>query len=88
MRKIISAEPLQDYRVKIRFSDGLEGIVDLSDLVGKGVFQSWINQQEFAKVSINDETHTLTWPGGIDLCPDSLYEEIQAKKTKDESVSV
>lgn len=37
----IACKSRQNYRVWIRFDDGLEGEVDLSDLVGKGVFEAW-----------------------------------------------
>ncbi len=50
------------------------GTVDLSDMVGEGVFTVWEDPAEFAKVGIDPVTHMLAWPGGIDLCPDSLYE--------------
>ena len=26
-------------------------------------------------------SHTIAWPGGIDLCPDSLYAEMTDKDT-------
>lgn len=80
MHKIIEVKALPEYIVRIRFDDGIEGEVQLSDLVGKGVFAVWSDPKEFAKVSIDSETHTLTWPGGIDLCPDALYEDIKIKK--------
>ena len=82
MHKIIAFEILQEYKIKICFNDGVEGKVDLSDLVGKGVFILWNDAKEFAKVSINPETHTLTWPGGIDICPDTLYEDIISAKVE------
>ncbi|MBI4688680.1 MAG: DUF2442 domain-containing protein, partial [Nitrospirae bacterium] len=37
MYRIIAVRPLENYRLWLRFSDGVEGIVDLSDFVGKGV---------------------------------------------------
>lgn len=76
MKKIIFVEALAGYRIKVRFEDGLEGVVDLSDMVGKGVFQSWNDPQHFAQASIDPTTHTVCWPGGIDLCADSLHQEI------------
>lgn len=80
MQKITHAEPLPGYRLRIEFADGLNGVVDLSDLVGKGIFQDWRNPDEFAKVLIDPETHTVAWPNGADLCPDSLHEEIAAQE--------
>lgn len=76
MSRVIELEVQDGYRIWIKFDDGAEGVVDLSDLVGKGVFKSWEDRSEFERASIDDETGTLTWPGGIDLCPDSLYEEV------------
>lgn len=80
MHRIVVAQALDGYRVKIRFADGVEGEVSLADLVGKGVFATWKDPDQFAKVSISPETHTLTWPGGIDLCPDTLYQDITAER--------
>lgn len=80
MHRIVEVKPLEAYRVWIRFEDGTQGTVDLSDLVGKGVFACWNDPQEFAKVFIDPENHTLAWPGGIDLAPDALYEDVAGQK--------
>jgi hypothetical protein len=78
MHRIVNARPLPGYRLRLRFEDGVEGEVDLCELVGKGVFASWTDPAEFAKVSIDPESHTVAWPGDIDLCPESLYEDVAA----------
>lgn len=80
MHRIVEVRSLEDYRVWIRFADGKQGIVDLSDLVGRGVFAAWENPQEFAKVFVDPETQTLAWPGGIDLAPEALYEDLVAER--------
>ena len=76
MYNIESVKPLSDYRVWIKFSNGVEGIVDLSDIKGKGVFAKWKDVSFFNSVYIDSETHTLTWPGGIDLDTMNLYADI------------
>lgn len=76
MHKIVEVKPLADYRVWIKFSDGSEGIVDLSELVGKGVFTAWKDVNFFNSVFIDPESHTIAWEGGIDLCPDTLYAKV------------
>ena len=76
MHKIVEVEPLEGYRVRLMFSDGVEGTVDLSDLAGKGVFRSWKDITFFNSVFIDSETHTIAWEGGIDLCPDNLYAKL------------
>ncbi len=81
MHRIVAVQPLDAYRVRIRFSDGVECEVDLADLVGKGVFALWKDPEQFVKVFIDPESHTLAWPGGIDLCPDALYRDLTTQKT-------
>ncbi|MEW6201743.1 MAG: DUF2442 domain-containing protein [bacterium] len=76
MHKIVEVKPLENYRVWLKFSDGAEGTVDLSGLVGKGIFRAWEDVNFFNSVFIDGETHTIAWEGGIDLCPDNLYAKI------------
>jgi hypothetical protein len=74
--EIIGARARSDYRLWIRFADGKEGEVDLSSLVGKGVFSRWEDPAEFEKVYIDPETRTVAWPGDIDLAADALYRDL------------
>jgi hypothetical protein len=76
LQKITHVETLANYRIKLSFEDGLKGTIDLSDMVGKGVFAVWTDPDKFAMVSIDPLTHTVSWLGGIDLCADSLHDEI------------
>jgi hypothetical protein len=76
--RIQDFEARSGYRVWVRFADGVEGEVALSELVGRGVFARWNDPAEFGKVFIDEETGTLAWPGGIDLAPDALYRDVSA----------
>jgi hypothetical protein len=76
LNRITVAEPRPDYRLWIRFADGAEGEVSLKHLVGIGIFGSWEDENEFLKVTVDPESGTVSWPGGIDLAPDSLYGKI------------
>lgn len=67
--KIVACKPLPNYRVWIEFDDGLEGEVDLSDLVGKGVFEAWRSLDFFNQVRIDPISDTLAWGEEIDLDP-------------------
>ncbi|MGH7545708.1 MAG: DUF2442 domain-containing protein [Gemmatimonadota bacterium] len=80
--RVEAVEARPKHRVWLRFEDGLEGQIDLSDLVGKGVFASWEDPAEFAKVFVDEETGTVAWPGGIDLAPDALYHELAGIRTR------
>lgn len=75
--RIMEVEARPDCQVWIRFEDGTEGVVDLSDLVGKGVFERWNDAGEFEQVYIDDEAGTIAWPGGMDLAPDRLYRDLK-----------
>ena len=74
--KIVDCMPRPHYRVWIRFDDGLEGEVDLSDLVGQGVFEAWKSVDFFNKVRIDPKSDTLAWGDDIDLDPYVLREKI------------
>jgi len=80
MYRIVEVEARSGYRIWIRFEDGVVGEVDLSDLVGKGVFRRWQDEDEFRKVHIDAETGTVAWPGQIDLAPDALYRDLAGVK--------
>ena len=74
---VVAAEARPGYKVWVRFEDGVEGVVDLSGLAGKGVFERWTrNPDEFGEVSVDSESGTVAWPGGLDVAPDRLYSEV------------
>ena len=74
---VIAAEAREGFKVWVRFEDGVEGIADLSDLAGRGVFKRWTeNPAEFSEVRVDAESGTLVWPGGLDVAPDRLYSAV------------
>ena len=72
MITITKADPREGFKVALRFSDGSQGVVDLSDLAGRGVFRAWNDRESFEAVAITPSGE-VEWPGGLDLCADSLY---------------
>ena len=74
---VVEVRARPNFRVWLRFEDGLEGEADLSNLAGRGVFKRWIdNPAEFDQVSVDEESGTIVWPGGLDVAPDRLYDEV------------
>ena len=53
--------------------------IDLSHLVGQGVFEAWDDRAFFETVYINPVGGAITWNEDIDLCPDALYMELTGK---------
>ena len=82
MYRITNVKVLEGYNIRLKYADGVEGTVNLSRLVGKGVFSLWNNYDEFKKVSIGSSGELL-WGSEVDLCPDSLYLEITGKKPEE-----
>ena len=82
MLKIVDVKPLSDFRLALRYSDGMEGVVDLSHLAGKGVFQAWECDNFFEDVSIGSGGE-IRWGDQIDLCPHALYLQLTGKSPQD-----
>jgi hypothetical protein len=78
MTRPILVKALPDYRIYIKFSDGAEGEVDLSDLAGQGVFKAWKDPRVFEAVSIGPGRQ-VQWGNEIELCPDALYLRLTGK---------
>lgn len=76
---VTGVEVLGHYRLRLTFSDGLVGDVDLSDLRDwGGVFAPLRDPGAFAQVRVDPETGTITWPDGADLAPEVRYERASA----------
>ena len=80
--KILAAEPLSDFRLRLQFADGTDRVVDLSDLAGVGVFQAWLEPGVFEQVTVTN-CGSLAWPDELDLCSDSLYLKATGKEPED-----
>ena len=52
MVRPISVSALPNLRIKVVFSDGTQGSVDLSELAGQGVFKAWEDEKFFAQVHV------------------------------------
>lgn len=75
--QVISATAMGKYNLRLSFNDGTEGIVDLSDLAGKGVFVAWDKDDLFNKVYIDKESGAISWPGNLDIDTLNCYLQIK-----------
>ena len=69
---------LPQWQLAITFNDGLNGIVDLFELVqgsDAGVFEALRDPAYFGLAYL--ECGAVTWPNGADLAPSAMYKEIQ-----------
>lgn len=73
MRTVTEARYLHDYVLWLRFSDGVEGEVDLSHVLAGEIFAPLRDKQVFARASVHPELRTVTWPNGADFAPEFLH---------------
>jgi len=80
---IIHFTPLTDYKIEVSFADGTSGIADLAPRLSQGPlengFDPLCDEKHFSQAFL--EHGALTWPGGIDLAPDAMYQRIRATGT-------
>ena len=79
--RLVEAKHLGQYRVWLRFKDGVEGEIDLATELGGQVFEPLKDVAEFAKLRADPELHTLVWPCGADFAPEWLWERVKAVKS-------
>ena len=70
---------LPDYRLEISYPDGMTGVIDLSDSVGKGVFTPLQDEAFFKTVHVG-QFGQIAWSEDIEICSDAAYLEIAGKK--------
>lgn len=83
--RVTDVRHVKDHELEIHFSDGAVGRLDLRErIVGRGgVFTPLEDVQFFAQVAVDPEAGTLTWPNGVDFCPNVIYAEAMGKDVND-----
>jgi hypothetical protein len=69
------AEIVKHLEFSVRFADGLSGRVRIQPSHLYGVFEALKDPDFFKQLRITDGF--VSWPGEIDLAPDSMYEAIK-----------
>jgi len=77
MVRITDARYLRDYVVWVRFSDGVEGEVDLARELDGPIFEPLRDPSYFRLVRFDPELHTIVWPNGADVAPEFLHSRVR-----------
>lgn len=72
---ITVVEVVGPYRLRLTFADGTVGDVDFSGREWRGVFEPLNDPGYFARVQVDPEAGTITWPDGLHMAPEPLYSE-------------
>jgi hypothetical protein len=78
----VKATALPDYKIRVDYADGVSGVLDLSDSVGRGVFAPLKDEMFFKKVHIGNHGQ-IAWLDEIEICPDAAYLEITGKVSRE-----
>lgn len=74
--RVVSVEPLHRFVLRLTFTDGFVGDIDLEpDLRGEVFEPLKADETLFRQVIVDQELGTIVWPNGADMCPDGLRED-------------
>jgi hypothetical protein len=80
--RVAEVEALPGLRLRVRFNDGAEGIVELAEFInsaGAGVFAALRDEAVFCQARVI--LGAVTWPGDLDLAPDAMHRAIREHGT-------
>ncbi len=75
--KLINAEYHGEYKIWLKFADGVEGEVDFSKELWGEMFEPLKDKTQFKKFSVHTELSTLVWFNGADFAPEFLYQKLR-----------
>ena len=77
---VVSARHIKDYELALAFEDGSTGVVDFSDYRSRGGVFAQFNDPAYCKsFTIDKELGGISWVGGVDIAPESLYAKATGK---------
>ena len=74
---IVEVKPEPEYRLFVRFKDGLAGCVQLRPEELTVALAPLLDAQFFEQVFI--DCGAVAWPGDIDLAPDAMYAQVASQ---------
>ena len=73
---VVKVEVKPNYRLLLEFENGETRVFDMSPYMDKRPFVELKGSPRFAMASV--DYGTVVWPGGIDIAPETLYDESHA----------
>lgn len=71
--RVTAVQPLPDYKLALTFGNGEQRVFDAAPLLDYPAFKPLKDKAFFALVRA--QYGTVCWPGDIDYCPDTLYQQ-------------
>ncbi len=73
--RVLEVKPNRDYTLEIIFENKERKVFDVKPYLDKGIFKELKNKEVFNMVKV--ENGSISWIGGQDFCPDTLYLDSQ-----------
>ncbi len=78
--KIVELTVMPEFRLRLVFADGLEGVVDFSEFVASDlagtVFEPLREESFFRQAYLDPTWGAVSWPGDLDMAPDAMHTDI------------
>jgi hypothetical protein len=74
LHHIVDFEPIGGFRLRIRFEDGLERVIDFEPILWGELYGPLRTPELFQTVRIDPEFRTLVWENGADFDPSILHD--------------
>jgi len=68
--RVVRAEYVRDYQIRLQFNDATEKTVDFSRWLRREVFKPLAKKREFKQFFVAGGT--VCWPNGADIAPETL----------------
>ena len=75
MIKVVSVDPIEDYKLRIEFSNGRKGIFDVSPYIETGIFVELKDKAYFR--SVRPAFGGVMWPHEQDFSAETIDCELQ-----------
>jgi len=75
MVKVISVDPMDNYKLEVELSNGKKGVFDVSPYIDKGVFVELKDLRYFR--SVRPAYGGVMWPHEQDFSPETIECELQ-----------
>jgi hypothetical protein len=69
--RVAEVKPKNDFTLEILFTNQERKIFDVKPYLDKGIFKELNKSEIFNSVKV--ENGSISWSGGQDFCPDTLY---------------
>ena len=73
---VVEAKYEREYVIYLKFNDGAEGFVDLSEELYGEMFHPLRDLAKFRDFKVDPEISTVVWGNGADFAPEFLHERL------------